>query len=137
MRYCLVLHLGESKKIRVGKLGEFVFPSGYYVYTGSAKNSINSRISRHLRKEKRKHWHIDYFLEESKVILVFITNKYGECELNEKVFEIGKGKRVAKGFGSSDCKCESHLALITDLHSLYRFFEKSGKVIFRCSKDNS
>lgn len=127
--YCLLLKLSTSKKINIGKLGDFDFPRGYYIYTGSAKNSLNARIARHLHKEKNKHWHIDYFTEKAEIIGVFKTDKFSECELNKRIFEICNCKVIAKGFGSSDCKCNSHLAYVEDedkIFKILKFFNTNG-----------
>ncbi len=127
--YCLLLKLKVPTKIKIGKLGNFNFPRGYYIYTGSAKNSLNARIARHLRKEKNKHWHIDYFTEKAEIIGVFKTDKFEECELNKKIFSICDCKVIAKGLGSSDCKCESHLAYIQEksgMSKIVRFFKDNG-----------
>lgn len=128
--YCLVLRLKTSTKIKVGKLGIFNFPAGYYIYTGSAKNSLNARIARHLRKEKNKHWHIDYFVEKAKIVAIFKTDKFSECELNKRIFEIGNCQAIARGFGSSDCQCESHLAYVPKMSrissKIVKFFEDNG-----------
>ena len=62
--YCLLIHLKQDSKITIGKLGEKNFQKGYYIYVGSALNSLKTRIQRHLRKEKKIHWHIDYLLNK-------------------------------------------------------------------------
>ena len=109
--YQLFIKLYQDVEIQIGKLGLFTFPKGTYVYTGSAKRNIDKRITRHLSTEKNLHWHIDYLLAnyKSKVINV-IKSEIAECNLNERL----KGKIIAKGFGSSDCKakCQSHLKFI-------------------------
>ena len=52
--YCLIIKLSNSSKIKIGKkLGEIDFTKGHYVYVGSAMNSLESRINRHLRDEKK------------------------------------------------------------------------------------
>lgn len=68
--YLLVVELKEASKISVGALGKILFPEGYYVYAGSAlgPGDISARITRHKRREKRRHWHIDYLLEEAKIV---------------------------------------------------------------------
>ena len=43
-------------------LSEFLLKKGIYIYTGSAKKNIDSRIKRHLSNSKKLHWHIDYLL---------------------------------------------------------------------------
>ena len=65
--YQLVVRLGRRRTIVVGRLGRFEFPAGYYVYTGSAKRGLESRIARHLRRRKRMRWHIDYLLQYADV----------------------------------------------------------------------
>lgn len=107
--YCLLIELKSAQKIRIGKLGTFEFPQGYYIYTGSAMNNLNARIARHFSKQKRAHWHIDYLLANAEVIDFFVSQKK-ECELNSEIFEIPGAAVLAEKFGSSDCGCKSHLA---------------------------
>ena len=58
--YQLTIQLKQDSTVQIGKFGTFEFPAGYYVYTGSAKRNLEARIQRHLSKEKRLKWHIDY-----------------------------------------------------------------------------
>ena len=48
------------------------FKKGDYFYIGSAKGCLETRLQRHLRKEKRIFWHIDYLLENQKVKILQI-----------------------------------------------------------------
>ena len=107
----LVIQLERRQVIDVGHLGRFVFPSGYYVYTGSAKRGLESRIARHLRREKRLRWHIDYLLGEARIVEVksYHGGRLSECELSRSVGTLAGSKIVAPGFGSSDCRCSAHL----------------------------
>ncbi|MBC7081753.1 MAG: GIY-YIG nuclease family protein [Thermoplasmatales archaeon] len=104
--YILIIEIDKDKKIRVGKRGIY-FKKGYYAYVGSAMNSIEKRLERHLRKDKKKRWHIDYLIEKGKIKKIFYKESKikEECDIAKKlgVFEI-----IPK-FGSSDCKCKSHL----------------------------
>lgn len=59
--YALICHLGTKKRIKIGALGRFLFLPGCYVYVGSGLNNLNKRIERHLCKNKKLRWHIDYF----------------------------------------------------------------------------
>jgi sugar fermentation stimulation protein A len=106
--YALIIKLDENKKIRIGRLGPTHFKKGYYVYIGSALASLQGRINRHLRKEKKVRWHIDYLLNEAQIIeiLFFETEQKLECYYSKK---IRKNLDVIKNFGSSDCSCEGHL----------------------------
>ena len=58
--YALIIRLNRAKRLTVGRLGEFYFPAGHYLYLGSALNGLESRVRRHLRRDKKLHWHIDY-----------------------------------------------------------------------------
>ena len=108
--YQLVIRLKESQLIAVGRRGRFLFPAGYYVYTGSGRGGLESRIARHLRKRKKLRWHIDYLLQSCQIIEV---KRYGddqeECELSRSVERVPGGMVVVQGFGSSDCRCRTHL----------------------------
>ncbi len=107
--YCLVIHKASPGTIRVGRLGVYEFPRGYYVYTGSAKRGIEARIRRHVSLEKRRHWHIDYLLDRGVVEEVYLL-RGGECEVNRAVFSLPGATPLVKKFGSTDCSCLCHLA---------------------------
>jgi Uri superfamily endonuclease len=106
--YQLRINVERPVRIRVGRLGLFLFPAGRYVYTGSAKRNLEARIARHLRKEKALHWHIDWLLSAPGVKVATVKrSSESECILNQKVVGIA----VVPGFGASDCRngCGSHL----------------------------
>ncbi len=108
--YYLIINLSKRKEITVGRLGTFDFPKGYYVYTGSAQNGLDKRINRHLSSNKKLHWHIDYLLSHAKVIkVVRYVGRKDECELNSVTGQGVGATQIVKKFGSSDCKCETHL----------------------------
>lgn len=109
--YQLVIRMPKTRAVMIGRLGSFPFPAGYYVYTGSAKRGLESRVARHLRKQKKMRWHIDYLLRQGRVVEV---KKYGgdalsECELSRMVEGLRGSEIIVPGFGSSDCKCSTHL----------------------------
>ena len=105
--YCLTIHVNDSKTIRIGKLGKIEFNKGYYVYVGSAMNSLESRLNRHLSDEKKLHWHVDYLLKKAEITdIIYNKNRKVECELSNY---ISKRTYGIKNFGCSDCDCESHL----------------------------
>jgi Uri superfamily endonuclease len=96
--------------IQIGKLGTFVFERGTYVYVGSAKRNIISRINRHKALEKPLRWHFDYLRPHGNITkIITYDNSIGECGLAEKLRKQEGGVYPVKGFGSSDCKCYSHL----------------------------
>ncbi len=107
--YCLIIKVDENSIIKIGKkLGKIRFEKGYYVYVGSAMNSLTARIKRHLSNEKKIHWHIDYLLKQAEITDVIYneSNRKNECELSKCLAKRSDG---IKGFGCSDCNCESHL----------------------------
>jgi sugar fermentation stimulation protein A len=108
--YCLIVKLGKSCAIQVGKLGRGFFPEGYYVYVGSALNGLKKRLARHLSPQKKKHWHIDYLLEYAGMIGTrkIHSIERRECALSEEVGSICHSIPMV-GFGSSDCGCTTHL----------------------------
>jgi len=81
--YVLLIQLIEDTTIAVGKLGIFPFHRGYYLYSGSALGGLSSRLIRHLSKEKKNHWHIDYLLMHSQVIEIWgiVSSARLECVL--------------------------------------------------------
>lgn len=122
--YCLIIFLDKNRKIKIGK--RFCnFPRGFYCYVGSALNNLKKRIERHYRKNKKKHWHIDYFLDKSKIVdAKKIENFEKECSLSKEI-EKFSDKIVMKGFGSSDCKCSTHL---------YYFYKNPSKILNKLIK---
>ena len=61
--YCLIISMKKSDKLKIGNLyQDHKFKKGYYVYIGSAMNSLVARINRHLSDNKKIHWHVDYLL---------------------------------------------------------------------------
>ncbi len=106
--YQLFITLKRPVTVTIGRLGRFDLPVGEYIYTGSAKRNIEARIARHLRKEKRLRWHIDYLLTSPGADVTRVNrSQMDECRLNQQV----EGEVIVKGFGASDCKagCGSHL----------------------------
>lgn len=106
--YILIINLHSSRIIKVGSLGEIYFTAGQYAYVGSAMGGFKSRLPHHFRKEKKPHWHIDYLLEKAQIDCVIISESdiRNECNIAEALM---KEFDCIMGFGSSDCKCNSHL----------------------------
>ena len=109
--YCLIISMKKSEKLNIGHLHQdYKFKKGYYVYIGSAMNSLVARINRHLSDDKKMHWHIDYLLKsehsEIRDVLFNISDEKIECDLASAIAE--NGDPIPK-FGCSDCNCNSHL----------------------------
>lgn len=115
--YGLLLSLPQCRKIQIGKFGEFIFPTGHYIYLGSALGAggLRARINRHLCQDKRAHWHIDWLMVECAVIgYWYVISKLRlECLWAKALIEIPEISIPAPGFGASDCRenpaCSTHL----------------------------
>lgn len=72
-------------------------------------SDLSARLARHQRKTKKLHWHIDYLIAKAdRIIPIPIrSSERLECGIAEAlsaILEPGPG-----GFGSSDCRCATHL----------------------------
>ncbi len=113
----LVLHLPEPRRLPVGKLGEFEFPAGYYMYAGSARGGLRGRVLRHVSADKKQHWHIDYLNSgESGATVIDVWWQAGqerlECVWAAAALRLPGASTPAPGFGASDCRCDSHLVRV-------------------------
>lgn len=124
--YVLIIQVDKKVDVNVGALGKLTFEKGFYAYVGSAQTNLEQRIKRHLAKEKRLFWHIDYLLNDSAARIVKVlykqADKTEECNLAKTIGE--KGKPI-DSFGCSDCNCKSHLFRIEN----YRFLQESMRML--------
>ncbi len=113
--YCLLIEIKEPGHIEAGMLGKVKIERGCYVYVGSAFNSLEARIRRHLSEDKRIHWHVDYLLshDDTRVAdVIFTTDRRRlECSISRRL----QNPKSIKGFGCSDCNCKSHLHYYNDI----------------------
>jgi len=139
--YTLVLHLEGREEITVGKLGTFGFPAGYYLYVGSAlgPGGLDARLARHRpsisrrgepvepsghhRRDKKLHWHIDYLLEHAQLVEVWsaVSTARLECLWAQAARQLPGSETPVLGFGSSDCRCPSHLIYLVRKPSYEEF----------------
>jgi sugar fermentation stimulation protein A len=107
--YLLIVGISRKTRLQAGGLAARNFSKGYYVYIGSAMSDLSARLSRHQRKTKKLHWHIDFLTAKADCIvpLPIRSSERLECGIAEAlstILEPGPG-----GFGSSDCRCATHL----------------------------
>jgi sugar fermentation stimulation protein A len=108
--YLIMLEIPRPCDVETGALGTLRYEAGWYVYAGSARKNLSARIKRHLRRTRKKqHWHIDYLSPQAARIKAYPVCSYRnlECSLAAALKKLG-GTAVSR-FGSSDCRCESHL----------------------------
>jgi Uri superfamily endonuclease len=106
--YVLLIRLPQEQEVTVGRLGRLLFRPGHYAYVGSALGGLRGRLERHLRREKRTRWHIDYLLPQAPIeaIVACASEERAECRMARAL--AGRFEAVP-GFGASDCRCRSHL----------------------------
>jgi sugar fermentation stimulation protein A len=104
--YILLFRLQQDEKIEVGRLGVVPLRRGEYAYVGSAMGGLDARIARHLRAEKKRHWHIDYVLERASIsgVLEFESASRVECRLSDALASSAASTTPVRWFGSSDCR---------------------------------
>jgi Uri superfamily endonuclease len=116
--YLLLLRLDQKVSIK-----HWTLEAGIYVYVGSAMGDLSARVARHLRKNKRKHWHIDYLLEHAKVLSVVMLPS--ERRLEEEISSaLSKKFDGPEGFGSSDLKVKTNLYKLNDLNEFFKIVEE-------------
>lgn len=89
-----------------------VLDAGFYVYSGSAygPGGIRARLTRHVRREKKLHWHVDWLTAAADSIHAIALPGGSECEIVSRLMQSGWFRFPLAGFGSSDCaRCPSHL----------------------------
>jgi len=117
--YALILRLSRPQAVRVGRLGQFDFPMGTYVYVGSARGpgGLRARLSHHLRSSATPHWHLDWLRPYLEVVAVVyrLAKEPLECSWVQKMFQLPGVCAIAPGFGSRDCRsgCPAHLVYWT------------------------
>ncbi|WP_407355038.1 GIY-YIG nuclease family protein [Methanolobus sp. WCC5] len=137
--YCLIFQ-NVACKLPIGRLGNISFLKGYYIYVGSALGPGGlKRMKRHVllseQKNKKARWHVDYLSMSCTFKLICVaycrTDKSLECELAEKLaFSMpgGVSQGQIPGFGSSDCKCSSHLffSSLFPVNNIQKAFHELG-----------
>lgn len=133
--YLLVLELRTQEKVVVGALGGLKIQEGIYLYVGSAfgPGGLQSRIARHIREEKRAHWHIDYLRPQGKIVEIWYL--VGEAKIEHRAADLLAADSLTDvpfpGFGASDCSCSSHFFYVaqrTELPVLSRLFNALGRI---------
>jgi len=106
-------NLSENLDIKIGNAGILKLERGFYYYIGSAygPGNLRARLARHLRKEKKKHWHIDYLLRYLEITNIWIScgNRENEHVWSKTLTKESTIIAPMQGFGSSDCQCKTHL----------------------------
>ena len=108
--YVLIIEVPKDVTFFVGSLGEIKIKKGALLYVGSGLNGVEKRIMRHFRREKKRHWHIDY-------ITSILQPKIAVYIVDERKLEDAVAKELLSnhhltpilGFGATDSKLSTHL----------------------------
>jgi Uri superfamily endonuclease len=121
--YLLVMNLHKDVPIQFGKKHKVRFSQGFYIYVGSALNGLEQRIHRHHRTQKKKFWHIDYFLDYAQIISTYVKegNAREECTIAHMIL---KNLVPVPDFGCSDCACLSHLFFTQNYHEINNIIQR-------------
>lgn len=126
--YCLIIKNKKQCKINIGAIGPINFKEGFYIYIGSAMNSLIPRIKRHLSDNKKIHWHVDYLLKNKNTqieeVIFNIDEKKIECYLANSISNDIDAESIAN-FGCSDCNCNSHLIYFENNEKCLKSIEKA------------
>lgn len=109
--YILTIKLTENTIIKAGSLPEAKLMRGIYLYIGRAKRHLLPRVRRHLHQDKKLFWHIDYLLQHANINRIWVNpGSLAECQTVSQLRKMCELTQTPiKGFGASDCCCESHL----------------------------
>lgn len=116
--YVLIVALDEPLALAGHGPMRAVLDPGTYAYCGSAigPGGIGARVSRHLRRDKRAHWHVDRLTNAGRVVSVRAVPGGRECDLLDEMLAVPGATTPVPGFGSTDCRrCRSHLVRLPEI----------------------
>jgi Uri superfamily endonuclease len=113
--YVLVIDLARPLAFASAATGPVVLAPGRYAYCGSARGpgGLRARIGRHLRSDKRVHWHIDRLTAAGRIVVVSARPDARECAWLEALLALPGVTIPAPRFGATDCRrCPAHLVAV-------------------------
>ncbi len=124
--YMILIEVPDDLKLKKPK--EMILKKGYYIYVGSAMNSLTGRLKRHLVRDKKLHWHVDQLTSFGEVVLILaFPNSRSEREISEY---LSSQLDCVPGFGSTDLPVKSNLFRVSEervahvVHNLVKRFWK-------------
>jgi len=130
--YVLVIVLDRQLTVEAGgRTGEL--RTGYYAYAGSAHGpgGLRARVARHLRRNKRLHWHVDQLTEAGRIEGIAFARRASECDLATRLADTVGNTVPLPGFGSSDCRdCQSHLIGLADKVSPVSVITEDRRLVY-------
>jgi len=131
--YALILFCPRDKLVQIGKLGPLELRRGFYVYVGSAQGpgGVRARVAHHQKVSQRPHWHIDYLRLHARLDRIWYSHDKVRREHQwARFIHALRGASVPMaGFGSSDCKCKTHLFFFTRRPSFGEFRQRAQRCV--------
>ncbi len=115
-----------ATRLRVGALGTFDFPAGWYAYLGSAfgGGGVRARTNRHLTTDTPKRWNIDWLKPRCTPAAVWWTHERRHVEFDwaDLLAELPEASCPAARFGGNDNpSADAHLFRFDAVPSLAAF----------------
>ncbi len=136
--YILWLQLKRKRRITIGRLGEHLFPPGYYAYCGSAfgPGGLRARLSHHMRTSANPRWHIDYLKNIASLADTWYSTEpvNREHDFATTLAELPGAQIPIDKFGASDCNCQTHLVYFKApavLENGNLVFDDTQTIVFR------
>lgn len=107
--YLLLVTLPTRLRLDLPRRREAMLEPGRFLYAGSARGpgGIRARLARHLRRDKKPHWHIDQLTAAGEALGGWVFPGGHECAIIDALAHL---PHPLPGFGSTDCRhCISHL----------------------------
>jgi len=120
--YVLVVLVKCFEELNVGSLGQQTIEPGIYLYVGSARGfgGLKARLRRHISRDKKMRWHIDYLTAHPCTGVYGAVAIYHERSMKlesttaEALMRCGRFAPAIRGFGSTDTEDETHLLKCLD-----------------------
>ena len=111
--YAVLLCCHRPTRLRIGRLGVLRARRGSYLYVGSAlgPGGVRARVRHHERRSERPRWHIDHLRAGTELVEVWYSHDTlrREHQWATIVSRLDGARAAMAGFGSSDCRCATHL----------------------------
>ncbi len=140
--YVLILRALSSGTVMAGSSGGVNLVTGYLAYAGSAlgRGGLRARVRRHIISDKKQFWHVDYIRPYTLIdeIWFFPGREKLEHLAASALQSLPSAFVAAENFGSSDCRCESHLFRFNGKPAFNAFRDalgnKAGACKWNCAK---
>jgi Uri superfamily endonuclease len=133
--YALILQSQTTGTVQIGRWRQIDIAPGFYLYIGSAfgPGGVRARVQRHFRRTKARHWHIDYLRGHLDPVGAWYSHDPNRLEHRWAQILCGMSDMSpVRGFGCSDCTCDSHLFRTGTIPAIDCFSDRVGSRLAFC-----